>query len=145
MGLQELFEMAIKGAEENFNQNGSVAQVALASTKRGQNLAVVCGWANQRERAGTIAVLKSLFREQQVTCYALISEVWTLAHEDRRPGVMPSDSERREEAVVVIATDGKTKLFSQKKIERPFDGPAKLVDPDIKPDGLEGDLFDLLE
>ena len=82
-----------------------------------------------------------------VVNYAMISEAWMLEqdHRPREGDLMPSESERRKECVIVSAGDHQRAAMKMWEIVRDDQGRVtELIEEKSKPDHFEGRMFNLL-
>ena len=124
--LRELYALAVEGAAQHFKNFGEVKPVALAITAQNEFVICPCSWVDDEERLAVLGAMRQAFAQLQVLQYAVVSEAWSLVQSVEEKRVQPRHSDRRQEVVTVVATDGVTCIFGLGEITRPFEGPAVL-------------------
>jgi hypothetical protein len=116
-GAEGIAKHAASFARALFAKDGSFSPMFLAVNKRNEVHAMVVPWANEDEKLMMLDVLRDFFKDQGITRYALLSEVWMVTvhetemrHYDDR--IRPSQRENRQEAVHILGVDNKGNTVS---------------------------------
>ena len=145
MDFKELVKTAEIGAIKTFTNDGEVMQVALAVNRHDEMIAIACPWSDPRERRVILDALKTVFATHGVKHYVVISEVWTLEQRRGDAPVLPSESERRRECVMVAGTDGKERVLITREILRAPGRPPILDEPlRMTQEQCQGELMELI-
>ena len=134
--LSTFTETVAASAADVFKECGEVLPMAHAITRNGETLIIGCPWGDENEKIKVIKALRELFRQADVTRYALITEAWTLmggAAERYAKAGMPgavSEQEDRRECLYVQAEDASGENISHVQfILRPEHGKPTLSAP----------------
>lgn len=123
--LKNLLIAGEKAAHEMIKELGQVPTHFLCETSDGGRLRVIFPSAPTAvERRRNAIEVGDRMRQEGVTAYAVIGEVWMAEHETKEElDVLPSQDPGRIEAVIVEAHDTHTKRYRVFRIDRSGEHP----------------------
>lgn len=143
----EYVQALVEFAGKALRSQGSVTPMVVFDTKDGQHGALVMPYYTDN-RDKHIAELRKKFQEYDVCRYGVIMESWFLETDNVKDlAVRPSQSERRQEAVMVVVIDRDGNTCSKMPlIERDAEGnPSLGEDKSKNTERMEGAMCALLE
>lgn len=148
--LDGLHANCLAFARDCFAEAGEVRPTFVAtSTSPPMLYSIPTPWSCEADKVQTLSVLRGFFAAMNVTCYAVVSEMWMAAVDLRTnpelAGVPPSERNDREEKLWILTTDGDRMRSDFLAIVRDEAG-ARLGEIETVPAVMEGSgrMVDLL-
>lgn len=110
-------------------------------------------WKDDKEKREAVLAVCLQALKEGVVAYSWVTECWFATSSFKGPesqqpppvGPMPRDREDRKEGIVVIASDGKEKLFDSYEIIRDKKGTCIKLEQQEKVEGFESWITDALD
>lgn len=147
MGFDERFQQSLKIAQEIARGERSVPPLFIGYLPDGSSQAWSVPEGMSLDEATKPVIYEAISHDMQrlgVVSYLLMHEAWMLATSDMHE--RPSESDRREEVIVVMASDGENRRMQLFTFARDRKGRIARLTPRPLPENVEfgGDLMALL-
>jgi hypothetical protein len=124
--LRVLLRDAQRASRRMLLTQGTHMPIVVAVPRRGPRLCLALHDLGDTDRDRVVGGLRTLFLAYDVRRFCIAFEAWTLAVDPGETSIRPSQSERREEVVIVSVADDNQTWVSVAQIERNADGGVGL-------------------